>query len=189
MGICKDPRLTYLNDFGYNVIRLPRRGIVPLGVIGKDDGSQNWLGTLDQIWRSAGPPPQPGAPQPVTSMQGSKTSDLKLSIGLDILANALGGMFGGTAPSVTFAYQNAKLVQFAFRDVRSTGIDPFVIGEFLGTGDLASQNPFVRRFFTGQKKVQALVVTDVLEARAIGVTAKKDTSTSVAVDCVLVGLP
>lgn len=50
MGVCKDPRLTYLNDFGYNVVRLPRRGIVPLGVIGKDDGSQNWLGTLDQIY-------------------------------------------------------------------------------------------------------------------------------------------
>jgi hypothetical protein len=30
MGICKDPRLTYLNDLGYDVIRLPRRGIAPL---------------------------------------------------------------------------------------------------------------------------------------------------------------
>jgi hypothetical protein len=182
MGACKDPRLTYLNDFGYNVVRLPRRGIGPLGVIGRDDRSRSWLGTLDQIWTSPLPVPTPGEPQPVSGLQGSKTSDLKLSVGLEILANALGGMFGGTAPSVDFAYKDAKFVQFAFHDVRSVSIDPFVIGNFLAKGNLASDNPVVRRFFTDQKNVRTLVVTDVLEAKSIGVIGKRDSTTDIAVN-------
>jgi hypothetical protein len=179
---CKDPRLTWLNDFGYNVVRLPRRGIVPLGVIGQDGTAKNWLGTLDQIWTSEAPVPSPAKPQPVAALNGTKTSDLKLSVGLDILGNALGGMFGATVPSLKFAYKNAKFIQFAFRDVRSVGIDPFKVGHFLAKGDLEDESPFVRRFFSGQQKVSALVVTEVLQAKSIDVTAKKDATTEVAVD-------
>jgi hypothetical protein len=62
MGLCKDPRLTYLNDEGYNVVRLPRKGITPLGIIGRDHKSKTWLGTLDQIWRSEVPVPKTRRP-------------------------------------------------------------------------------------------------------------------------------
>jgi hypothetical protein len=181
MGVCKDPRLTYLNDHGYNVVRLPRKGIVPLGVIGRDRDSRSWLGTLDQIWESPVAVPVPGEPQPTVGLSGTRTSDLKLSFGLEILANALSGMFGATAPSLDVAYRNAKSLQFTFKDVQSVGIDPFVIGNFLAEGDLRG-GPFVKRFFTGQKSVEALVVTEVLQARSIGVIAKKDANTEVAVD-------
>jgi len=182
MGACKDPRLTYLNDKGYNVVRLPRAGIVPLGVISRDRGVNSLMGTLDQIWRSELPVPVPGAPQAVAELKGTKTSDIKLSLGLDILANALSGMFGATAPSVNAQYSNAKSLQFSFKDVTSIGIDPFLIGNFLTKGDLASANPVVKRVFGGQKDVSALVITEVLQSKSIGVTAKKDSSTSVSVD-------
>src|SRR5271157_258374 len=181
MGMCKDPRLTYLNDEGYNVVRLPRKGITPLGIIGRDHKSKNWLGTLDQIWRSEGPPPKPGDPQATASITGKATSEIKLSFGLEILANAISGIFGGTAPSVDFAYESAKSVQFVFREVQSVGIDPFAIGNFLAKGDLASGNPFVKRFFGGQKDVEALVVTEVLQSKSIGVVGKKDSNNSVSV--------
>ena len=32
----KDPSITFLNKFGYNVIKLPRTGIEPLDVIGRE---------------------------------------------------------------------------------------------------------------------------------------------------------
>lgn len=182
MGFCKDPRLTYLNEQGYNVIRLPRKGILPLGVLGRDHKAKNWLGTLDQIWQSEVPPPAPGPPQPVTSLQGTKTSEIKLSFGLDILANALSGMLGGNAPSLDAAYKGAKSVQFAFQDVRSVGIDPFVVGNFLAKGDLADRNPLVKRYFSNLKDIDALVITEVLEAKSVGVIAKKDSTKSIAVD-------
>ena len=131
MAGCSDPRMTYLNDAGYNVVRVPRRGIVPLGVIGRDGKARNWLGTLDQIWNSPIAAPHPGPPQPVASLTATRTSDIKLTLGLDILANALSGMFGATAPSIAGTYRQATALQFAFKGVRSVGIDPFAIGEFL----------------------------------------------------------
>ncbi|HEV8443700.1 MAG TPA: hypothetical protein VGQ27_09475 [Steroidobacteraceae bacterium] len=181
MGACKDPRLTYLNDQGYNVVRLPRKGIVPLGVIGRDGNARNWLGTIDQIWTSPVPVPKPGDPQPAAGIKGTKTSDLKISFGLEILANALSGMFGSTVPSLDAAYKDAKSVQFSFKEVQSVGIDPFVIGNFLAKGDL-SGGPVVKRFFTGQQHVEALIVTEVLQSKSIGVIGKKDSGTEVGVN-------
>jgi hypothetical protein len=182
MGLCQDPRLTYLNDKGFNVVKLPRAGIVPLGVIGRDSKSKEWLGTLDQIWKSDEPVPHPSEPKAAAGLTGQKTSDIKLSLGLEILANALSGMFGSTAPRLDAAYKNAKSVQFTFRDVVAIGIDPFAIGNFLAKGDLADANPFVKRFFGGQKNIEALVITEVLQSKSLAVTAKKDANTTVGVD-------
>jgi hypothetical protein len=181
MGLCKDPRLTYLNDRGYSVVRLPRQGIVPLGIIGRDHTIKNWLGSLDQIWRSEVPVPAVSAPQVVGAINGQKTSDIKLSLGLEILGNALNGMFRSTAPSLELAYKDAKSIQFAFREVKSLSIDPFAIGNYLSKGDLANANVFVKKYFSGQKDVDALIITEVLQAKSIGVVGKKDTSTAVTV--------
>ena len=181
MGVCKDDRLTFLNQHGYNVVRLPREGLVPLGVIGIDNKSKTWLGTIDKIWKSSEPAPPLDAPNAVGNLKGQSTSDLKLSMGLEILANALSA-FGATSPSLDVAYKNAKSVSFVFKEVQSLGIDPFVIGNFLASGDLASKNPVVKRFFSGQKHVEALIITEVLQARSIGVVGKKDTGVEVNVD-------
>jgi hypothetical protein len=48
----KDPSITFLNKFGYNVVKLPRAGIEPMDIIGKDDTIQ-WLGPSDR-WASTG---------------------------------------------------------------------------------------------------------------------------------------
>jgi hypothetical protein len=181
MGACKDPRLTFLNDLGYNVVRLPRKGIVPLGVIGRDKKSKTWLGTIDQIWKTDLPVPAPGTPNKVGDLEGQKTSELNLKVGLEILANALSGMFGSTVPSLSAEYKNAKTMQFVFKDVQSVGIDPFEIGNFLAQGGI-KPNPFVKRFFSGEKGVEALVVTEILQAKAIGVVGKRDARTEVSVN-------
>jgi len=59
----KDPSVTFLNKFGYNVVKLPRVGIEPLDVIGIDDTTQ-WLGPLSSVWQSSVPAPEPSAPRP-----------------------------------------------------------------------------------------------------------------------------
>ena len=62
----KDPSVTYLNKLGYNVVKLPRTGIEPMDVIGRDQTVQ-WLGAIDAIWNSAVPKPQPGPPKPASA--------------------------------------------------------------------------------------------------------------------------
>jgi hypothetical protein len=181
MAVCQDPRLTYMNDLGYNVVRLPRTGIKPLGVLGRDNKTINYLGTLDQIWNTTATPPSPGAPNSVSALAGQATSDIKLSVGLDILANALSGMFGAAAPSLKFAYNKAKSVQFKFGEVQTVGIDPFIVGNYLASGDLKDGNAFVARFFHAPE-TEAFVITEILQAKSISVTAKADSGGDVGVD-------
>jgi hypothetical protein len=57
----KDPSVTFLNRFGYNVVKLPRAGIEPMDVIGRDDTTQ-WLGQFSSVWKSTTAPPVPTPP-------------------------------------------------------------------------------------------------------------------------------
>ena len=180
MAFCKDPRLTHLNEMGYNVVRLPRQGIRPLGVIGKDDSALEYLGSLDQIWDSPRAVPPPGPPNLVAAVNGTRTSDIKLSLGLEILANALSGLFGVTAPSLDIAFKDSKTVQFRFTNVREVSIDPFAIGNYLSGGDLRPGNAFVANYF-GRGNGEAFLITNILQSNAITVIGKDDGGTEVSV--------
>ena len=52
MARCKDPALNYLNREGYNVVKLPRAGLEPMDVLGRDGRSLERLGKLQRIWTS-----------------------------------------------------------------------------------------------------------------------------------------
>ncbi len=107
MGICKDPALTFLNHQGYDVVRHPRGGIGPLDVLGPDGKSLESLGSLDQVWHSNIAPPSAKPPQPGAGIEGRKTADLDLSVGISLLDTVLEGR-GVTEPKLKSAYQNAK---------------------------------------------------------------------------------
>jgi hypothetical protein len=89
--------------------------------------------------------------------------------------------FGATTPSLEFAYTRARKVQFTFTGVVSVGVDPFVLGEYLATGDLNLQNPFVARYLEDDDN-QAYIITEVLESDAIAVTATDSSDSSVTLD-------
>jgi len=176
---CKDPSLTYLNQYGYNVVKLPRTGIDPLLVLGRDTGLTS-IGTLATVWKTPGPPPQPGPPHPAVSVEGQQTEKLDLSIGLKLLSNALAA-FGATTPSVAFAYQKASKVQFSLVNVVSVAIDPFAVGEYLATGDLNMNNPFVQRYFDDDDS-KAYIITEVLKSDSVAVTATDSSGSEIKVD-------
>lgn len=180
MLLCHDPRLTYLNKLGYNVVRLPRKGIDPLGILGKDAHSYNYLGTLDQIWESPAPLPLAHGPTAVADLNGSVTGNIELSLGLDILANVLAGMFGASVPNVNFAYRLARSIQFKFVDVQTSAIVPFAINDYLASGQL-KEGPFVDRFFHNVD-ARAFLITEILQANSVAVIAKGDSGEEVGVD-------
>src|SRR3954453_23161957 len=101
----KDPSITFLNKFGYNVIKLPRVGIEPMDVIGKDETTQ-WLGPIRTVWKSTAAEPAPSPPRFAARVEGQKTDQLDISFGLKILANALAA-FGASVPSLDVAYHRA----------------------------------------------------------------------------------
>ena len=174
----KDPSVTYLNKLGYNVVKLPRTGIEPMDVIGRDTTMQ-WLGTIDTIWTSAQPKPLPSPPKPATAVNGQRTDALDLSVGLGILANTLAA-FGASAPSLDVAYKSAHSVQFSFGDVTVTSVAPFVAGSYLAKGDLDTANPAVQNYFSG--KATAYLIVEVLKSNSITVTATDSHGVAVGVD-------
>src|SRR4051794_40281754 len=175
----KDPSITFLNKFGYNVIRLPRTGIEPLDVIGRDQGMQ-WLGPLSKGWTSTSPEPLPGPPHPAAAVNGQRTDALELSFGLSILANTLAA-FGASAPSLNTAYKNAHSVQFTYTDVTSTSVSPFDAGNYLAAGTLRTDNPVVKNYF-GNEKAKAFLIVEVLKAASITVTATDSHGAEVGID-------
>jgi hypothetical protein len=179
MAGCKDPSLTYLNSAGYNVVRLPRVGIGPLDILGRDSTIER-LGKVDQLWSSSQPLPPIHGPNDASAVNGKKSSDLKLSIGLKILSTALGAM-GAAVPDVSLAYSSARNVTFAFTDVKTFTVDPLAVGQYLSAGDLASNNPFVRRYFEDED-CSAFMITEVLMSKSITVTATNDSGVEIGVD-------
>src|SRR6266852_2800886 len=127
MALCKDPLRTYLNNLGYNVILLPRTGIEPLDILGRDSGSIERLGKLEQMWTSSVAAPQPGPPETSVGISGQKTAELNLDVGLKFLSTVLGAM-GALVPQLNFAYRSAKKVEFSFSDVRVAKVDPLALG-------------------------------------------------------------
>ncbi len=175
----KDPSITFLNKFGYNVIRLPRTGIEPLDVIGRDQATQ-WLGPLSKVWTSSTPQPLPGPAHPAAAVNGQRTDALELSFGLSILANTLAA-FGASAPSLNTAYKNAHAVQFTYTNVTSTSVSPFDAGNYLTSGTLRTDNPVVKNYF-GNDKSKAYLIIEVLKADSITVTATDSHGVEVGVD-------
>lgn len=182
MALCKDPVTKELNERGYNLVKLPRAGIEPMDVLGRDGGSMEKLGSIAEVWTSTAQLPAIGAPTPAAGIAGEKSSDLDLGVGLKLLSNILAGLGGGISlPSLNVAYKHAKKVQFRFMNVESTNITPFSLGKFLAAGTLDMTNPFVAHYF-GNDETQEYIIFDVLKSDALSVTAKSESGTDVGVD-------
>ena len=92
MGLCKDPTVKKLNSLGYNMVKLPRVGIEPLDVLGREDKSMERLGSITDVWTSSAATPIPGAPVAVSAINGEQSNTIDLAIGLKTLAHALAGL-------------------------------------------------------------------------------------------------
>lgn len=175
----KDPSVTFLNRFGYNVVKLPRAGIEPMDVIGRDETTQ-WLGPIASVWASTVPVPTPLPPRPAAPVNGQKTDQLQASFGLKILSSTLAA-FGASVPALDIAYSRARTVQFAYTNVTSTVVPPLEAGNYLAAGTLNSANPVVRHYFTDEDP-QAFLIVDVLKSDSLTVTATDERGTEIALD-------
>lgn len=184
MAFCEDPALTYLNRLGYNVVRLPRAGLMPLEVLGCE-GSRppERLGALQAVWQSALPVPAT-TDGDTAAIMGKSSSNIKVSFGLKILEGVLGAM-GATVPQVGLAYSRARTVRFEFTEPAVKRIAPLEIGNYIAGGDLNTANPFVRRYMLSDE-TRAFVVTDVLLSNSLRVTALDESESGAKVDILAV---
>lgn len=184
MWNCHDERIKYLSKFGYNVISLPRMGIRPLTVaLLKDKRQLIELGSLPEIWSSKAEVPVAKTEQDVAKIGGQSTGELNTNVGLDILSNLVQAL-GMDPIKVKAQYQKATTFQFHFKDVERERITAFSLGKYLISGEMASSDPFVKRYFQPSEKVY--VVTEVLKSPGFGVTATDASKTGLDVKIPLI---
>jgi len=169
MSRCRDERLTYLRDLGYNVISLPRAGIRPLSLAFLQGRRLIELGYLPEIWASKSAEPKPIPDEDVAKMSGKSTSQLAANVGLDILSNLVQAI-GIDPVKVKAEYRDAHTLEFQFQDVVRERITAAALGEYLKNGRLSTKNAFVRRYVGTDEKFY--IVTEVLKSKSFGVTAR-----------------
>jgi hypothetical protein len=174
-----DPSITYLNSYGYNVVKMPRSGIEVMDLVGKDQTTQI-IGPIRSIWTSTEPEPVPSPPRAMPNVNGQKTDSLDLSLGLDVLAGALQAL-GASAPSLKLAFHSARSVQFAYTGVTLTTVQTVEAGNYLTEGTLKTNNPVVRNYFFNPDS-HAYLITSVLKSASITVSATDANGTDVGID-------
>lgn len=179
MAICRDKSLKILNDKGYNVVLVPRAGIEPLDILGRDDGAMEWLGRLGTLWQSPLSLPAPLPPQPAVDIEGKRTDSLEIGAGLSLLKGVLSVFNAGAG--LDAAYNHASELEFAYTNVQSVKAAPLEIGAYLARGSTDDHNPVIQRYFLS-RAAEGFVLTEVLKSDQLKVTAKSSGGETLKVD-------
>jgi hypothetical protein len=176
----KDAVLSLLKDFKYNVVRLPRANIRPLQLFEKQDNDLVFLGEMPKLFKAGGgaPLPEIGPDEQAGFINGQRSGDLKLNVGLSILSGIISALGGGTL-GLSAGYKKASTLSFVFDDVKVNQIDRIDLSRYLtaATIDEAVGPP--------AKLVEAdklYVVTSTIKSKKFTTEAKKSDGTSVGVD-------
>jgi hypothetical protein len=146
MGICIDSSTKFLKKLGYNVVRLPREGILPLQLIGVQNGDAQQLGGLDQLIMNgagAGGLPLIRTNEKAVDVNGQRSSDLSAALGLNILGAIIGSMGGDLG--IKTQYKAAKTITFEYTDVTGDAVEPLAVGQYLRDALVDVDNKIVER--------------------------------------------
>lgn len=179
MGICKDKYVSFLNRFGYNVVRLPRAGIRPLMLLGRQHGATALLGDVKLlIEESDRKRPEMDVDLDAAPLKGQQSSSLDVAVGLNLLGTFLGALGGNLG--VKTAYSGAQKVTFQFDDVVLDRVLPGDVGEFLKRGTVNADNPVFQQYVVGNGDL--FLITETLKSKKFTVSASKKDGTEVGLD-------
>ena len=174
---CKDTSTTYLKNLGYNVVRHPRQGITPLGIIGSRKKSANHLGHIQYLLSN--PPASFPNIKSVSAgdINGEKSDSLELGLGLNILGNIIGAMGGNLG--ITSSYTNASKVQFSFANVELESIPLLELGAALKDATVDIRNPVIEPYLS---KGSIYLIASSIKSDTIEVDYQDNSGVGVKVD-------
>ncbi len=177
--MCKDPALSYLNDFGYNVVRLPRADIRPLDLVGRHRGNIERIGRLDQlIAPSKNPLPTVRIGTAVSGLEGQLSNQLDFSVAAKIVAAFISGLGGN--PSVSSKLSHLSKLQIQLSEVKSDRTEPAAVGKFLDGAAIETSNPLWAPYLNGGGKL--FVIFETLKSSCLKLQAQDEQKLSTAVD-------
>ncbi len=170
---CIDPMMKLLNKSGYNMVRVPREGILPMDLLGRQHGRFEREGALRYLVTD---PPEVFPPispdQRTASLEGTRTDGLKVGLGVNILETllkAMGGAIGGHAD-----FDWARRMTFEFADVYSNTVDVMAVGHSLSGATVDRGNLVLKRYVEGVGKLY--MITETLKSNSLVVEFESRTS-------------
>jgi hypothetical protein len=177
--MCKsDPVVGMLKNIGYVIVRLPRTNIRPLQVMEKDGSNFIIRGDLSQLFTSSTPLPTVSPEVQAGDVEGKRTGELKIGVGLNILGGIIGAM-GGSNLGINTSYNQAKTATFEFHDVKQNNIDVFSLESYLNGADVSTSNPGSAKLLDADK---LFVITSTIKSAKYTFDAKRDGGVGVSVD-------
>ena len=174
-----DPALTYLKDYGYSVIRLPRADIPP-GLLLEMDGKELVdLGGLETVF-VAGDTAAPAITrdEPAAQIAGHVKTTLSIGLGLSLLGQFLKA-FGGATVGLEAQFQQAKTLTFDFDELFTDSVEPAALEKFLAQADIDPRSINATRLLNEDR---VYVVTRTLKTSRFVVEGQKDKKTAVKVN-------
>lgn len=174
-----DPFVNALKSFGYLVVRLPKADTQPLQIVQRNGKQLERLGAMTKLL-TAGETiavPKIASGTPVAPINGTRTGEMKIGLGLSILGNIIGAM-GGSNLGIDVAYKNAKSAVFEFSDVTEDKVEVVELDQYLGDADINPANVFVSKLLEADS---VYVITAVLKSTRFAFEAKASNGTDAAV--------
>jgi hypothetical protein len=174
-----DPFLNMLKDVGFLPVRLPRADVAPLLAISRDGKELRLLGELKNAMKPDGAPLPPVVRDVETSqtVEGTQTSAIRASIGLELLGGVLKA-FTGQNLNLTAAYSSAKTVRFQFGGVTVDKVDVILLDQYLHASDISDGSRYIERLMIDDK---VGVITSTLRAKRVAVVAQDAGGTDISV--------
>jgi len=174
-----DPILSLLKDFRYNVVRLPRTNIKPLQMLQKEGNDLIFIGNASNLFTAGATPlPQISPDDPAGFINGKRSRDMKISVGLNILGGIIGAL-GGSKLGLTAKYNQASTAAFEFDDVQVNNIDTIELSKYL-TG--AKVNTNVGPPATLLEADKLFIITSTVKSKKFTMEAKKSNGQALEVD-------
>jgi len=175
-----DPFLNMLKDISYLPLRLPRADVMPLQLISIDGKKFSLLGDLEEAM-NAGAAKLPPLKKDIATagqIQGTKSSTVKASIGLDILGNILGALTGSKL-DVSAGFQNAATLTFEFADVTVSTVSIILLDKYLNVATIDDTAKQIKQMMQGG---QVGVTTAVARSKKYLVSAQNDKGVDIKAD-------
>jgi hypothetical protein len=175
-----DPILKLLKDFSYAVVRLPRENIRPLQILEKRDNDLVLLGNVTDLFQVGGvTPPVVSADEQAGFINGKRTRDLEIHVGLSLLGGIIGAMTGSKAGLDT-AFKRASNLAFEFDDVKVNQINQLALNRFLAGAKI---DPSVGPSITKALEEDRLyVITNTVKSKKFTIEALQSDGKTTGVD-------
>jgi hypothetical protein len=154
--------------------------VQPLQLLKLDGKKLTLLGDLDEAM-TAGEAKLPAIRKDVPTagqIQGTKSSSVKASIGLDILGNILGALTGSKL-DVSAGFQNASTLTFEFGDVTVSSVSVIVLDKYLNVAAIDATAKEIKQMLQAG---QVAVTTAVARSKKYMVSAQNNRGVDVKAD-------